>query len=99
MAATHTTVAITSTYTQLNSAAASGSLSVYPIDCSIWLTVSASTTVPTNDLGAIKLSQGSTGAAIINQTLTALFPGATSPAYLFARVDGISGGSVAVSCA
>ena len=99
MAATHTTVPITTTYTQLNSAAAAGGVSVYPIDCSIWLTVAATTSVPTNDLGAIKLSQGSTGAAIINQTLATLFPGATSPAYLFARVDGISGGNVAVSCA
>ena len=99
MAATHTTVAVGDTYPQLNTAASAGAASIYPIDCAVWLSVSASTTAPTTDLGAIRIQPGNTGAAIVNQTLSALWPGFTSPAYIFARRDGVSGGAVAVSIA
>ena len=100
MAATNTTVAITNSYTQLNTAAAAGSVSVYPIGCTIWLNVSASTTAPTTDAGGFPVGPSELGNGVINQTLAALWPGFTSPAYLFARTTSPStGGAVAVSCA
>ena len=100
MAATNTTVTITNAYTQLNSAAAAGGVSVFPIGCTIWLNVSASTTAPTSDAGAILVGPSEAGNGMVNQTLAAIWPGFTSPAYLFARTTAPStGGAVAVSCA
>jgi len=100
MAISPVTLALTGTYVCLNSAsAASGSVSVYPIDGDIWLQWGATTTLPTNDAGAIPLGPAGQGAAVINQTLAALWPGAASPAYLFARTKSGVGGNVAVSCA
>lgn len=100
MAATHTTRTITNSYgTALNSSAAAGAVSVYPIDGGIWLNVSATTSAPTDDLGAIYLGPSQAGSGIINQTLAALWPGFTSPAYLFARTDSAASGRVVVSCA
>ena len=99
---TQTTITVSSpsTYTLLNTGgAASGAISIYPIDCNVWLNVATTTTPPTTDVGAIRLTSGQMGAAIINQTLSALWPGFTSPAYIFAKLDSGSGGAVAVSCA
>lgn len=99
--ADHKTVTVQDTYVQLNTSAASGALSIYPLDSPVWLAPSASTTAPTSEAGAILIGPTSQGSGVINQTLAQLWPGFTSPAYVFARVasGGAIGARVAVSIA
>lgn len=95
--ATHTTVSVAEkTWTLLNTGgAATGAVSIFPTNGTVWIKGTATASAPTDLTGAFWLSQ--TPSAIINTTLAELFPGmAAQHLYAYSDYGTIN---VAVSCA
>lgn len=69
-------------WTQLAApASAAAKLSIYPVDGPIWVKPTASAASPTDRDGAILVKPEH---AIIDRSLTELFPGFTAPTHLYA---------------
>ena len=96
----HDDVAVTGAVTCANpSNSAAGAVSIYPVSSDMLMNVGSANTAPENPDTWVPVPMAWSGGGVINQTLAALFPGATTPTYLFLKMQGNGNGKAIVSCA
>jgi fructose-specific phosphotransferase system IIC component len=97
----HTISAVASTFACVNpSNSAAGNVSIYAIGGDLVMSVGSTNSAPQDATVCIPIPNSKNGGGVIAQTLANLFPGATTPTFIFLRTASQNMvGSAVVSCA